>query len=224
MTKAQKWTALTAVAVLAIVAAGWLLLVSPKRSEAAELRSQRQSQDQQNELLRTQIARLVEQSKDLPEQQSTLKGIRRQLPANPALPELIRALNKAATSSGATLESLAPKTPEAVGAASPSAGSTAPATSAELVAIPVTITASGKFYEVEQLLNKLEELERAFLVTGFDVTNPEAEQGGTTLALTLEGRVFVAPSTDESATAGTAGSTSAGASATGTSPAAASAS
>ena len=36
MDKAKQWIALAAVAVIAILAAGWFLVVSPKRSEAAD--------------------------------------------------------------------------------------------------------------------------------------------------------------------------------------------
>ncbi len=48
MTDTRKWSALAVVLVAAIFAAGWFLLVSPKRGEASELRSRRCTQEEAN--------------------------------------------------------------------------------------------------------------------------------------------------------------------------------
>ena len=48
MDKLKQWVALTVVGCLGIMAAGWFLLVSPKRTEAAEIREQAVAQESAN--------------------------------------------------------------------------------------------------------------------------------------------------------------------------------
>jgi Tfp pilus assembly protein PilO len=221
MTRAQKWTAATAALVLVLLAAGWLLLVSPKRSEAAELAERRASQEQAISMLETQIRRLMEQSDELPAKRLLLEEIRRQIPADPALPRLLRDLSRVAGSAGVELVSLEPGAPESMLPASPAdpaasgAGVTAGSGADGLVSIPVTISATGKFFTMQQFIDELEELERVLLVTGFVLTNPEADSGGTELTLALTGLVFATtPGTDDDTSAG-ADSTSTGSPAAG---------
>jgi hypothetical protein len=66
MDKVKQFVALTVVGALAILAAGWFLLVSPKRTEASDLREQAATQQSANAGLETQLARLKSQAKDLP--------------------------------------------------------------------------------------------------------------------------------------------------------------
>src|SRR5512133_661484 len=98
MTVMRKWSLLTAVRVLAVLAAGWFLLVSPRRGDAAALRAQTVSKQKQNAGLQSQIAALKEQAKDLPKLQAQLAVIRTQLPADPQLPKLVRDLSALAKS------------------------------------------------------------------------------------------------------------------------------
>ncbi|MDQ1603498.1 MAG: hypothetical protein QOE01_1343 [Actinomycetota bacterium] len=65
---------------------------------------------------------------------------------------------------------------------------------------PVKITAEGSFFQLEQFLNRLEKLQRAFLVTGFTVDQAQSDLAVTappgTLELALDTRMFIsAPST-----------------------------
>ena len=84
--------ALTGVVVLAVLAAGWLLLVSPQRAEAADAaRADRGPAATANATLRDQAA-LAPQAEDLPAQRAQLAAVPRKIPDNPALPALLRAL------------------------------------------------------------------------------------------------------------------------------------
>lgn len=126
--KMKQWVALTAVGCLAVLAAGWFLLVSPKRSDAAAIRDEVASQDSTNSSLQTQLAMLKAQAKTLPAQQAKLALVAAKIPDNPALPALIRALSKAADEAGVELVSMAPGAPAPVtAAAAPATG--LPATS-----------------------------------------------------------------------------------------------
>ncbi len=200
MTKLRQWSVLTAVAVLAVLAAGWFLLVSPKRSEAAQLREQASAQDQTNATLRAQVAALTLQARDLPRQRARLGVLAGKIPSNPALPALILRLGEAADRAGVTLVSLAPGAPTAVAptatGAVPAPTGSAAAGVGQLFAVPVTVQISGGFFQLEQFLTNLEDLPRSFLVGQLSVV-PDATAGsssglsGGSLAASLTGRVFV---------------------------------
>ncbi|HUR52222.1 MAG TPA: type 4a pilus biogenesis protein PilO [Mycobacteriales bacterium] len=192
--KMKQWVALTVVGVLAVLAAGWFLLISPKRSEAAQVRTEVASQETTNSGLQTQLAMLKAQAKTLPQQQARLALVAAKIPDNPALPSLIRTLSDAAADAGVELVSLSPGAPSpvAVAAAAPTtpvAGATgaAPAAAAPttltgagtaagtasagvLNAIPLSINVVGGYFQLEQFFDKLEELSRAAKVTGFTMT------------------------------------------------------
>jgi len=234
MTDTRKWSALAVVLVAAIFAAGWFLLVSPKRGEASELRQQTGTQEEANARLADKITLLKTQQADLPEQRAKLATLRTQIPDNPALPSLIRDLTAAGRKAGVAIDAMAPAPPVALVAevtapvaateesteesADESTATTpsAPTVTADqrnLFQVPLTLTVSGSYFELEQFINKLENLRRSFLVSGFTLAPQEAEgtdeaEGG--LTVVLNGRVFLsqqAPATTTTPVAPTATTT-----------------
>lgn len=221
MGKLKQWTALTLLGCLALVAAGWFLLVSPKRGEAVELREQAASQESMNATLRTKLEMLRSQAKDLPKKQADLARVAAKIPDNPGLPALIRALTAASTSAGVQLVSVTPGPPVAVvGAAAPAAGApaappagapAAPAAGAAAPAaapagpalseIPIAVNVVGGYFEVEQFVASLENLPRALrvknltLIPGGSTVPGEgaSAEDGRVLTATLSGSVFMAP-------------------------------
>lgn len=218
--QAKQWIALTLVGVLAVLAAGWFLLVSPKRSEAADVRAQVTAQQATNHGLDAQLAVLKAQAKALPAQQAQLAAVAAKIPDNPALPSLVRSLSKAAADAGVELFSLQPTTPLAEkgsAAAAPPVASTpvapgaAPAAPASTVSIgqlqsmTLSLNVVGGYFQVESFLDKLENLTRAFKVTTLALspgTNPvkvvdpnapvvNAPQAGTLMAV-ITGKVYLA--------------------------------
>jgi type IV pilus assembly protein PilO len=119
MTVTRKWSLMAAVLVLAIVAGGWFLLVSPKRSDAAALRADIVTQDEANERLVQQLEVLKAQQADLPRQRARLAVLGTQIPDNPALPTLIRDLSKAGRKVGVSIDTMSPAVPVPVVAAQP---------------------------------------------------------------------------------------------------------
>src|SRR3954465_8685082 len=148
MNKTRQWTVLTAVACLAILAAGWFLAVKPQRSHAASLRTQTQSVESSNSGLASQVAQLKQQQKDLPAQQKLLSQIATKIPDNPALPALIRQLSAAADGAGADLVSIAPGAPALATARAAAATTTGTAAAAPLAAIPLTIQVQGSYFNL----------------------------------------------------------------------------
>ena len=226
MTATRKWSALAVLLVAAIFVASWFLLIAPKRSEAAGLRTQTSEQDAANERLVQQLEVLKAQAQDLPKQEAFLAQIRRQVPDNPALPALIRDLTAAAKKSGVELVSLAPSLPEAVVSpvvavaptttASPAPSSTtstatgvvtAPVAPPVLYRVPIIVKTSGSYFETEQFLNRVEGLKRSFLVNGFTLTNAPTDtttgvaSSNTDLGLEIRGSVFLSPAAAAAVTA-----------------------
>src|SRR5664280_2848666 len=202
MAKTKQWAALTAVLVLLILAAGWFLLVSPKRSATTALNATAAKQEQDNATVRTQIAALKAQALDLPKKQARLTEISARMPDNPALPSLIRALSDAADKANVDLMSLSPSAPVALTAAVPATvGLATPPVAVQQ--IPLALTVQGKFFQMEQFLSNLESLPRAFVVTTLGVAPAApaagAAAGGATappvgsLTGTVSAMVFMAP-------------------------------
>lgn len=208
---------MTAVAVLAVLAAGWFVLVSPKRSQAADLRAQAVAQSQANDTLRAQVAALTLQARQLPQQRQRLALLAQKIPDSTAMPALILRLREAADRAGVTLVSIQPAPPTAVtlsatGALAPTTGAATGAVPAptgaaggrarQLLTIPVTIQVTGGFFQLEQFMTNLEDLPRSFLVGQLSIAaasstgttsagSTSAGLSGGSLSMTITGQVFL---------------------------------
>ncbi len=218
MDKLKQWVAFTALGMILVIVAGWFLLISPKRSEASDVRRQAQSKLAANQVLQSQLAMLKAQSKQLPEKAAALAVVAAKIPDNPALPALIRALDKAAAKTGVELVSMAPAAPTAVAAAAagqavtPSAAGTgavqragtavSSAAAGSLQSIGLSLNVVGGYFQVEQFLDSIESLERALKVTGLTLApgaNPVKVVGssaaldtGKSLSATITSQVYLA--------------------------------
>lgn len=215
MEKLKQYVVFTVLGCLVVLAAGWFLLVSPKRSDASALRTAAESQVAANAQLSTQLQVLKAQAKDLPKQQARLAAVAAKIPANPALPALVRALTAAATASGVELVSMTPGNPTlVVGAAATTPAATtgsaaaAPTTAGaspsagQLASIPLTLNIVGGYFQAEQFVAALESLPRSMRVTALTVApganpvKPASENAtlddGKSLLTVITGQVFMA--------------------------------
>jgi Tfp pilus assembly protein PilO len=219
MDKLTQWVALTIVAALAIVAGGWFLLISPKKSEAEALRAEAAAQLTANTQLETELKVLQAQAADLPSKQADIARISALIPDNPSLPSLVRALTAAGTSAGIDFVSIAPGAPELVAppvpvapvAPAPAAAQTTPAAApapaspaGQLSRIPVSLNVAGAYYDTAQFLANLEALPRALRLSDVAIapglppsttgasTTGTAASDGRSLVTTLTGSVFMA--------------------------------
>lgn len=187
----KRWLLLSLVALLAILAGGWSLLVAPQRSEAADLRAQAEAAQLTNAQLETQLEVLRAKAEELPGKRAELAEVAEKVPAGASLPALVRALTGAAREAGVVLTSVTPGTPVPLAAAAPAAATPAasapaaadPAAAAAAAApvdpaaaggsgvseIPVVLEVEGGFYELEQFLAVLEDLPRAVRLTSLVV-------------------------------------------------------
>jgi Tfp pilus assembly protein PilO len=225
MNKMRQWGLLTAVACLAVLAAGWFLLVKPQHAKAASLRQQAQSIQTSNQSLQLQVNQLRQQQQGLPAQQKKLAQIAAKVPNNPALPALIRQLSTAADAAGVNLVSLAPGQPtlvqatagathlpaSATGSAAAGSGAASSTTpTATLASIPLALNVQGSYYNLEQFFSNVEGLNRAMLVTGFALvpggsatgapSTTSATANSNVLTATINASVFESPQAAPGAT------------------------
>src|SRR5689334_11794591 len=111
MSNTRPWILGAAALSVLLAVAAWFLLISPERSKAADLKSQRTAQIARNQQLELDIAQLKADFNSLPAKQAELAKIKQQLPSNPALPTMIRSLSSIAKDSGAGITSVSPGTP-----------------------------------------------------------------------------------------------------------------
>ena len=219
MEKLKQYVTLAGLGAVVILAAGWFLLVSPKKGEATDLQMQAAAQTSANAVLTTQLQALKVQAKDLPKKQAELARVAAKIPDNPSLPALIRALTAASTKAGVEFVSVTPGAPAvltpAVAAApvAPVAAAAAPVapvsgavpvgSAGQLASIPVTLSVVGDYFEVEQFLAELENLPRALRVSNITLApgaspvvrsgaTPVSPDDGRTLTSTITGSVFMA--------------------------------
>jgi len=221
MTKSRQWAIGTALAVVLVLIAGVMLLVQPRRSEAASLNEQTTSQQASNVALQAKIVTLKAQQQDLPRQQARLAQIRGQLPEGPNLPSMVRSLSDIAKATGVDLIALSPSNPEALtqpssagaptgSAPQPVTPDTAPAVAAGVQQIPLKISVTGTYAELTQFLGRVENLQRSMIVGEVAVAPPSAAgatsaSGSSTsdLQMDLSVRVFMAPAATAAQSAST---------------------
>jgi len=104
---------------LLLLLASWLLLISPKRADAAELQTQTATQVQANLTLRAKVATLKVAQAGMPVQEAKLADFTVKVPGNPQMPALIRQLNAIAAKTDVEIDGVTPALPAGVVVASP---------------------------------------------------------------------------------------------------------
>ena len=202
MTTTHKWVAGALAIAIAIFAGSWFLLVSPKRTEAADLQAQADEQAATNAGLQTELAVLKQQKKELPQQQAKLAGLQTQIPQTSDMPSLVRLLNQAGAKSGVDLVSFSPAAAVPVTSeASTTVVTEGVLPSEQLAAIDAQIVVTGGYFEIVKFLNSLENLQRYLLVTNTTIApddaasaSPETTQKDAgQLTASLSSRVFLLP-------------------------------
>jgi Tfp pilus assembly protein PilO len=224
----QAWYAGAALGAVGVLGAGYLLLVSPQLSSAADVTTQKNTVTHANDMAEGQIASLKQQFATLPDLQAKLASMRVHLPTAPEEPTLLRQLSAIAAASGVKLTNATFSPPQAmtqtVGSATGTAAVEVPGT---LSQIGLSLQVTGSFAQTRAFLQQVEVLPRFVLVTGVNV----ARSGGTTtpgagtttsssssssysLATTITARTFMVG--DQSGNAATSTTTTSAAGTTGT--------
>jgi len=202
MTTTHRWVAGVVATALLLVLGSWFLLISPQRSQAAELRNQAMTQRATNDAIRLRTQQLKAQFASLPQRRAQLAEIQQQMPATPDLSALVRQLSTVAADAGVSVDSVAPGQPQPLaGAAAAGAGTGTSSTgtasgTAGLQAIALTTVVKGGYPDLTLFLQKLQgSMPRAYLVENLSLKPGEAANdattSGTSLTMTVTGKVFV---------------------------------
>jgi Tfp pilus assembly protein PilO len=190
----SRWAGGTAAVCVGLVALTYVGLVGPKRNDAADLTASAAATQSRNDALEVQIAQLKAQFAKLPEKQADLAAVLGQLPIDAGVPTFIRSLDGLAASAGVSLDTVTPGKAQFLDATghlattAAAAGTGAGAGVGQIVGVPLTIAVHGRYFQAVKFLQSLQSGQRAFLVTGVQVTVAESD-----VTLSIRGRVFALP-------------------------------
>ncbi len=176
---------LAALAAILLTVAWWYLLYQPRRVEQAEFTEQTAQLEAERDQLQSQIAVLREVEENEEDYRSQLVRLRDYIPDDPGQPKALRSLQQAADASGVEIALLTFAEPEPV--------EDAPETNKDLTAlarIPTQMTVTGSYFQVVDLLRRIEvDLARAVKVETVTMAE-EAEQSFPDLTVTAIGHIF----------------------------------
>lgn len=189
------WIGGTAIVVVAVLALGWVLGISPKLAEAAAADNTRQSVDAANTISLQELAALKKQFEGIDGIRDDLDELQKSVPVDADMPDFIRQLNSLAGANGVAIKSIDPQVATAwTKPAGPLLdGDGKPLNIAALpdgiVIIPVTIKFEGPTTGVMNFTFALQHGERLFLANAFTAAGTSDEVDLTKAEIT--GWVFV---------------------------------
>jgi Tfp pilus assembly protein PilO len=151
--------ALIALGGLAILAALWVLAISPKRTQSAEVRDNVATQQQRLQAAQAQLGTYQAAHKQFPGMLAELRGLDKAVPARAAISSLLRQLQRRANVRDSELRLVALKSAGPAGA--PAAGVVAATAAvapgaiagpAGLSALPFTFEFTGKYFDLRDIL------------------------------------------------------------------------
>lgn len=169
----------------------WFLLYSPKADEQSALETETVSLQDQQAQLRSQIAQLREVQAAEAQHQADLTRLEEYIPGDPSQPRALREFQVAADAAGVEITTVTFGDPATIEGA-PETGE--PDTA--LAEIPVTMTVDGGYFQVVDLMRRLEvDVPRALLIESVNVA--ESPDNFPALATTWAGKLFaVVPVTE----------------------------
>lgn len=126
----------------------FVFALKPKLTEIAEVRADVESAVDRESSLRAELGRLTQLQKSEPQTRAKLATLKGFLPSVPDLPGFIRQAQTAANKAGVDLKSIAPSPPADIESAN------------GVQSLNATLTVSGGFHRIEELLSRLEGLQR----------------------------------------------------------------
>ncbi len=154
---------ITVVAVVAIVAAAWVLVVSPERKQANQLSGQVASAKAKLVSAESKLATARQAATRYASAYGSIVSMGKAVPTGQEVPGLVYELSQAAKRQGVKFESISVST--GVGAATPAAsgssaaaGAAASAADAGFAQVPFTLIFSGSFSSIEHMLHGLTQL------------------------------------------------------------------
>lgn len=176
---------LVAIAAVLLTALWWYLLYQPRRVEEAALIEETTKLEDERANLKAQIVVLNEVRDNEDDYRSRLARLRAYIPDGPGQPDTLKALQQAADASGVEVFQTTFDEPELVEGA--------PETNEELTAlarIPTLMTITGGYFQVVDLLRRIEvDFSRAVKISTVTMAE-ETEESFPELTVTATGHIF----------------------------------
>ncbi len=211
------WTIGGVILVVIVALVGYMFAIRPVFQNVAAVRVEIQQTQEQTDRVMLQTRQLAQQEKDLQEQIEALERIRAKIPKDVNVPKLMRTIQAEARAEGVELDSLQPgqitlfeivepsPSPTTADGASPNASAPAPAPvpsasnlgqgvapkNIGVAYVPLSLTGQGTYSSVRRLTQRLEQQQRAFLITTLDITRQSSNETDLPLVFTMQARVFV---------------------------------
>ena len=200
--------AVGSLALLVVAGLGWLLVVGPETDALAQAREEISTVRDQNTVLTSQLAALERQREGLAETRRDARRLAELFPPTADQPGMFEEVTTAAVDAGIGPQGVttlpppppglgtpgtdAPAPPAPPTAAAPATDpAAAPAAGAQLLARQtVTVAVTGTYDQTQRLLENLEHMPRAYLVTA--VALASGSEGGE-FTTTITGDMFVMP-------------------------------
>jgi hypothetical protein len=192
------WAFGTAVVVVAVVALGYILGISPKLAEVAASEASLQAVRAQNAQHQAELISLREQFEHIDELEAQLEDLQVAIPADVGLPEFIRQLNTLAASTHVRIVSISaglPTTfagPQVPGTMLNDDGEVVPLPDAppNLITIGFTIKLTGPAGAIQNFTDGLQKGDRLFFVRGVVINAVETKASeGVEASTSFEGEV-----------------------------------
>lgn len=167
-----------ALAALAVTAAWWMFLISPRNAQIDDYHNQLDAAIDTESRLRVQIAQLEDIRDREVEYQAALGKLNALIPDRPMLDQAIEQIYALSGETGVLLQTLSPSVPAAVGDA------------AVLREIDITAQVEGEFFEVLGFLFGLNDMERLVRVDGISLSSTQTESNTTILSASIQMRLF----------------------------------
>lgn len=207
---------------VAVLAALWMLALSPKRSESAEVRDSVAAQELRLTEATTKLAGYEQARKQYPEMKKELKRLDEAVPARGAIPQLLRQLQRRARVRQSELQVVALKPSGGAGASAPGLTPGAALSSGGLATLPFTFSYTGQYFD---LVGVLKAARRSVIAKAGDIkidgrlvtieglSFEPTEAGSKTIKASVAGTAYIAakppapqPAADPAATATEGGS------------------
>ena len=178
---------------LLLAGLGWMFVVGPETDKLAAARQAITDARDQNDVLRLQLVTLKKQAEQLDATRETAQALASKFPPTADQPGLFKAVTAAAVDAGIGAQgvtTLAP-TPPTIGGVDPTTGvQLATPTGAQLARQTVSVSVEGTYDQTQRLLQNLEQIPRAYLVSSVTLGGGASEGAYTT---TIVGDMFVMP-------------------------------
>ena len=194
--KQRYWIVGGVLGAVVIVAATWMMLISPMRSNTSALHNQRAAADLTNVQLRSQLKALKQKSDHIDTLRAQLQAAVDGLPGNSGIAAFTREVSSAAATTGVTVGSIT--VGDMVPYEATTAGRASGAKTGQLQAAPVSITSYGPAKNQFAFIQALQTGTRRTLVTTAQVgpgTNSVVASIDPSSTLTTTLTVFESPTT-----------------------------